>query len=92
MAPKKPVVYLCVIDTPRDEAICGWTGGERIQTSEDLSYQAVSESIRSSVERIPLEMLDKHIAFSPESWERVKNYMDELKNVIETQCRGSGGH
>ena len=39
------------------------------------------------VYRIELSDLDRGTAFSPEEWEKVKNYIDELTAYIERGCR-----
>ena len=69
VAPKKPIVELCHIDTIDDLCFCSLT------------------SDPSSVIDNPLEYCDRATAFRPQEWEKVKNYMDELKIYIEEGCR-----
>lgn len=87
--PTKPSVTLCVIDFPSNEAICGTTLSQELESVKRMDYANVVMYIKgaSDVHRVPLSSMDHAIAFTPPEWEKVKNYMDDLMDYAKKNCK-----
>lgn len=70
--PPKPQGELCTIDLPRQQLICSEI------PSDDTTPPKPSR-------KIPLDLSDKYIAFSPDTWENVVNYIRTLKIIAESK-------
>lgn len=74
--PPLPDGELCTIDLPRSQLICCPIAKAE---SEKQLYSG------DQCHNLPLSESDKFIAFSPETWENVVNYIKTLKLMAE-QC------
>jgi hypothetical protein len=63
LRPEKPILEACSLDAAFNECICGMTG----------------QGANTKDERKPMAYCDKATAFPPKSWNKYKNYIDELE-------------
>lgn len=86
--PQKPVLTLCVVDYPANQAICGETSFKTINSLREFSYNNVILEILNSpvVRRESLESLDKAVAFRPAEWEKSENYREQTEDYIKNYC------
>jgi len=94
--PKKPIVFMCVLDVPQMQGICGNSRGDKavsgiiqaLERNDSLSECPADTATlkQGQLCRTPIANLDKATAFLPKEWEKVKNYQDELKRWGEDHC------
>lgn len=72
--PPKPAGDLCTVDLPRAQLICCPIAGAK---SERDLYE--SDACRN----IPIALADKYVAFDPDTWENVVNYIKQLQSIGE---------
>lgn len=74
--PPPPNGELCTIDLPRNQLIC-------CPISEKSAQLNLSDP---ACRKIPIALADKYVAFSPETWGNVSNYIKQLGALAE-QCQ-----
>lgn len=70
--PEKPNGDLCTIDLPRKQLICS-------EIPKDETAPTTPPK------KISLELADKYVAFSPETWKNIVLYIQELKMLAESK-------
>lgn len=89
--PERPVLPICVIDYPADEAICGVIDPGKIRTFQDLRGRSGIEFLlRYSLgptKRVPLRVLDHAVALEPVSWKLLMNYLWEVEKAARRDCK-----
>lgn len=85
--PDKPQVELGIIDHPNDQIVTAMTGGNRVSSVADISYQNfVAATAGPGAVRKPLATYNRAVCFLPEEWAKVQAYMDVLREVAEKSC------
>jgi hypothetical protein len=95
--PKKPVLFMCQLDLPAEQGICGNTQGETelrkaIGALDPLMATPVCPEDKSTLPqgvicREPLSNLDKATMFAPPEWMKAQNYIDQLEAWGKEKCK-----
>lgn len=83
-APQKPQLTICIVDWPRQEAICGETSSHL--TTKEI-YEAKSPlDILANTYRVPLSQMDKGTVLTPLNWEKAQSYIHLLEDYVQNRC------
>lgn len=86
LAPTRPTLFLCIVDYPRQEAICGSTDANLVAKADEAEvHSAISKA--QDLQRYPLEKVDKATCLLPTEWEKLTNYADEMEQFIKLRCK-----
>jgi hypothetical protein len=84
--PPTPEADLCTIDLVRSQLICYPIGG--LVPRKNTTLNSTIDFIENrDAHYIPLDLADKYIAFSPDSYAAISGYISELVTIVKRKCR-----